>query len=92
MAEIEISASGEREFEVEIHDEGRRTTHHVTVPRGFADAPELRDVDPEALVRESFRYLLEREPASSILSRFELGDIATYFPDYPGEIARRVRS
>jgi hypothetical protein len=44
----------------------------------------------ERLVRESFVFLLEREPASSILSRFSLQDIARYFPEYGEEIARRL--
>jgi hypothetical protein len=42
------------------------------------------------VVRESFRFLLEREPASSILRRFSLGDIARYFPEYPSELERRL--
>jgi hypothetical protein len=37
----------------------------------------------ERVVRESFRFPLGREPASSILSRFSLSDITRYFPEYP---------
>jgi hypothetical protein len=35
--------------------------------------------------------LLEREPASSILSRFSLSEITSYFPEYPSELAHRLR-
>jgi hypothetical protein len=42
------------------------------------------------VVRESFEFLLEREPASSILARFSLTDISRYFPEYPEELARRL--
>lgn len=50
---------------------------------GWADAGE------EDLVRESFIFLLEREPPTSILSRFGLGVIGQYFPEYPSEIRGR---
>ena len=42
------------------------------------------------LLRESFAFLLEREPATSILREFALGDIARYFDDYHAELRRRV--
>jgi hypothetical protein len=42
------------------------------------------------LVRASFEFLLEREPATSILRRFSLDVIGDYFPEYPGEMARRA--
>ena len=38
--------------------------------------------DPEDLVRRSFAFLLAREPATSILRRFELPEIGRYFPDF----------
>lgn len=44
----------------------------------------------EELVRESFRFLLERESPASIMRRFDLPVIARYFPEYPEEIQRRV--
>lgn len=59
------------------------TQHAVTVSRaelaGFA--PGHRE--PALLVEESFRFLLEREPASSILRRFAISEIERYFPGYP---------
>jgi hypothetical protein len=57
-----------------------------------SDADQLAPgVDPKELVRESFRFLLEREPPESILSRFDLSVIERYFPGYRGEIARRLK-
>ena len=38
--------------------------------------------DVEELVTRSFDFLLEREPASSILKSFELSVIGRYFPEY----------
>ena len=44
----------------------------------------------EELLEESFRFLLEREPNTSILASFDLSLIARYFPEYDGEIQRRL--
>ena len=57
-------------------------------PRAFR--VEVRDDDLERVVRESFRFLLEREPATSILRQFSLSDISRYFPEYPSELERRL--
>jgi hypothetical protein len=38
----------------------------------------------EDLVRDSFAFLLEREPKASILKEFDLSVIQRYFPDYDG--------
>lgn len=46
---------------------------------------------PEQLLEASFRFLLEREPNSLILPRFELPLISRYFPEYEREISRYLR-
>jgi hypothetical protein len=90
MADISISPSAPREFQVQVREGGRETTHQVTVPRRLGEGLELRDDDLERVVLESFRFLLERERAASILTRFSLGDISSFFPEYPNELARRL--
>lgn len=44
----------------------------------------------EGVVRESFEFLLEREPASSIMSEFSLDVIPAYFPEYREELPKRL--
>jgi hypothetical protein len=44
----------------------------------------------ETVVQASFAFLLEREPADSILRRFELPVIGRYFPGYEAELRRRL--
>ena len=63
--------------------------HEVTVDRATLEdlAP---GATPEALIEESFRFLLEREPPDAILRRFPLPIIGRYFADYPDEIRRRL--
>ena len=63
--------------------------HEVLVDRATLDdlAP---GATPEALVAESFSFLLEREPPGAILRSFELPIIGRYFADYAEEIRRRM--
>jgi hypothetical protein len=90
MADISISPLAPRAFRVEVREGQHATTHQVTVPERLGERLELREDDLERVVRESFRFLLEREPATSILRQFSLSDISRYFPDYPSELERRL--
>ena len=69
---------------VSVDQNGRRTEHTVTV--SVADLARWGSgsgrKDVEDLVRRSFDFLLEREPATSILGRFDLSVIQRYFPEY----------
>jgi hypothetical protein len=90
MADISITPLAPRAFRVEVREGQRETTHQVTVPERLGERLELREDDLERVVRESFRFLLEREPATSILRQFSLSDISSYFPEYPSELERRL--
>ncbi len=78
------SQAGEWLCEVEVDAGGERTGHRVTVTAAdlalWAGGTSQSDV--EDLVRRSFEFLLEREPASSILREFDLAVIRRYFPEY----------
>ncbi len=90
MAEISVTSVGSREFEVRVYEGDRETSHHVTVPESFIDELRLPEDDLERVVRESFDFLLEREPASSILPEFSLDVISGYFPEYKEELPKRL--
>lgn len=68
---------------------GTSTRHAVTV--AAADLARLDPAarDPHILVDRSFRFLLEREPNTSILRSFDLMEIARYFPEFESTIRRR---
>jgi hypothetical protein len=51
---------------------------------------DLGQVEAEEVVRESFEFLLEREPAASILPEFSLDQIGRYFPEYFQELPKRL--
>jgi hypothetical protein len=89
MARIQVEKLAEGEFRVCVMEDGSRTRHRVTVSADEATRFGA-GVSPEALLEESFRFLLEREPKESILSRFALSLIERYFPDYPREIHGRL--
>ena len=78
---ITVQKINETSFEVTV--EGRsKTTHQVTVETGYYDKLTGGKVTPEVLVEKSFEFLLEREPNTSILRRFDLPVIGHYFPEY----------
>lgn len=60
--------------------------HEVRVQHSDLEELAPAAVDPTDLVRRSFAFLLEREPASSILRRFDLSVIGRFFPDYAATI------
>jgi hypothetical protein len=90
MADISITPLAPRVFRVQVREDQRETTHQVTVPERLGERLELREDDLERVVRESFRFLLEREPARSILRQFSLSDISRYFPEYPSDLERHL--
>ena len=89
MADIRVKSVGNDEYEVTVAGAGERTVHRVRVTE--RDRLQFgREATAERLLEESFRFLLEREPPSSILSRFDLPVIGKYFPEYPAEIRKRL--
>ena len=89
MAQITIAANGQDVYQVTIEEGASCTTHDVTVTAQDIEryAP---GVSAEQLVEASFRFLLEREPKESILSRFELPVIQRYFSEYPVKIREKL--
>lgn len=74
-------------FAVEIAEAGGSSRHRVSV--ASADLARLAPgAPPERLLAAAFRFLLEREPKESILTRFDLSAIAHYFPEFERELPR----
>lgn len=65
---------------VRVNAGGERTEHLVRVET--EDLERYGAKDPTDLVRRSFAFLLEREPATSILREFRITEIEKYFPEY----------
>jgi len=88
--DVSVQRQPDGTFKVDVSTGRTQTSHVVTVPTGAPAQLGADQVTPEDLVRVSFTFLLEREPATSILRRFSLTQIADYFPDYPQEIRHRL--
>ena len=74
-------------FEVEVAEGRGATRHRVTLTA--ADFARLAGgATPERTVEAAFRFLLDREPKESILSRFDVSVIARYFPEFERELPR----
>ncbi len=72
--------------QVAVDHLGERTSHTVLVSATDLDryvgAGRGERENVEDLVGRSFEFLLQREPPRSILRRFDLSVINTYFPEY----------
>lgn len=93
MASIDVQRSDRAdgyEFEVIVREGQSRTRHRVTLKQADYQRLAAGKATPEALVRESFQFLLEREPKESILGAFDLTVIGRYFPEYEREISGRL--
>jgi hypothetical protein len=89
---ITIEPSGGHRYAVTLRNGGARSVHQVVVPSHLLADLELSPDDEVRLVRASFEFLLKREPASSILGRFDLDVISEYFPEYLESIRRGLAS
>ena len=90
MTEVAVTPMEPGRFGVQVTEGTATTSHVVRVDDGALERLGLADADPERVVRESILFLLEREPATSILSDFSLEDIGRYFPEYTEEIPARL--
>lgn len=81
MHSITVTTIDEQTFEVAVT--GRSTTTHIVIASPeYVEKLTGRQTEAKELVSRSFEFLLEREPNTSILRRFELPVIARYFPEY----------
>jgi hypothetical protein len=91
MVKVEARRDGDAwRCAVAVEQLGRHTEHSVTV--GDADMDRwgggAQKKDVEDLVTRSFEFLLEREPAESILRSFDLSVIPRYYPEYDSAFRR----
>ena len=86
---IEVKAGTGDEWVVTVKSTNT-TQHRVRV--GKADLDRLAPGrTAKELLEESFRFLLERESNTSILSSFDLPLIGRYFPEFEREIKSRMQ-
>lgn len=84
MAEIEIGieteAANHWAYEVRVFDAGRVHAYAVTLSFQDYDLWSRGQVAPSRVVEAAFEFLLDQEPASAIMSKFDCSVIRRYFP------------
>lgn len=90
MAQIEIGQETEGpnrwSYDVTVHDEGKTYTYDVTLSWSDYDLWSRGRVAPERVVKAAFNFLLSKESADSILSKFDCALIRRYFPEVDSEL------
>jgi len=87
---IRIQPLAEHEYAVDVTEGTTKTRHRVTVPIDLLTDLGLPGADEQTVVRETFAFLLEREPATSIYEEFPLDTVASHFPEFPDELRTRL--
>lgn len=89
MVDVSVERGGDGwTATVSVRQGDMRTRHRVLVSDD--DLHRYGATDVTDLVRRSFEFLLEREPATSILGEFGIREIERYFPEYREAITRRT--
>ena len=94
MARIEIDSETEGrnnwKYQVRLKDNGHTQDHEVTLNWSDYDLWSHGRVAPEKVVRAAFKFLLQRESASSILAKFDCSVIRRYFPEVDAELPKLI--
>jgi hypothetical protein len=84
---ISIKTLSDNEYEVRVKSK-TVTTHIVTLLDEVYKNLTNEKVTKEELLDFSFKFLLDREPNTSIKSSFELTVISRYFSDYKKSVKK----
>ena len=79
--QINIKELSTNTFDVTIYS-NTETNHQVTISDDFITEYQIKNLTKKEIIEQSFIFLLEREPNTSILRKFDIEVIANYFPDY----------
>ena len=83
--ELLITELSKDKFEITVNAD-RITKHVVSVTDQMLLNLTIYKISKEELLNFSFNFLLEREPNTSILSKFDIIVISKYFPEYISKV------
>ena len=84
---ILINAISTNKYEITVNS-STSTKHVVTLTDTFHQNLTNGKATKAELLEFSFKFLLDREPNTSILSSFELTVISQYFSDYENKVRK----
>lgn len=94
MATINIQSETKHKdswaYQVKLSDHGAEHEYNVTLSQSDYQLWSPNQVPPQAVIKAAFEFLLEREPATSILSKFDCALIRRYFPDVDRELPKKL--
>ena len=94
MTQINVKTENESPrgwaFAVELTDNGTTHQYDVTLSWSDYDLWSHGRVAPERVVKAAFEFLLDNEPASAIMSKFDCAVIRRYFPEVDSELPGRL--
>ena len=83
--ELLITGLSKDKFEITVNAD-QITKHVVSVTDQMLLSLTKNKISKEELLNFSFNFLLEREPNTSILSKFDIIVISKYFPEYISKV------
>ena len=83
---IRVEKKSEHEFMVRLEEGGTRREYTVSLDDEYYQELTGGKITKQGLIRNSFEFLLEREPKESILTKFNLRVISQYFPEFEERI------
>ena len=83
--ELLITELSKDKFEITVNAD-QITKHVVSVTDQMLLNLTKNIISKEELLNFSFNFLLEREPNTSILSKFDIIVISKYFPEYTNKV------
>ena len=83
--ELLITELSKDKFEITVNAD-QLTKHVVIVTNQMLLNLTKNKISKEELLNFSFNFLLEREPNTSILSKFDIIVISKYFPEYISKV------
>jgi spore germination protein YaaH len=82
----ETEGANQWAYEVVVKDNGRRLEYAVTLSWRDYDHWSHGRVAPQKVVKAAFEFLLSKEPADSIVAKFDCSLIRRYFPEVDREL------
>lgn len=77
-------------YRVNLNENGSQRNYSVTLSHSDYEQWSNGKVPPWRVVEAAFEFLLEREPASSIMSQFDCAVMRRYFPEVDCELPKKL--
>lgn len=88
---LEVNKITGNKYRVIVKEKNNYSDHVVSIEPDYYQKLTDGKVSKNELLKQAFEFLLSREPAESILSKFDLKDINRFFPEFEEEIKKQLK-